>query len=92
MIIDKHAPINSMQVSEKYFSNINKDLKELLSERDKMKKEVVKHNSSPFMKCYRKSRNKVNRINITRKRQDFSEQIFLLRATWKNFRGQSSSY
>ena len=41
MIIDKHAPINSMRVSEKYCPWINKDLKGLMKKRDKLKKQQL---------------------------------------------------
>ena len=57
MIIDKHAPIKSKRVSEKYCPWINKDLKGLIGERDKLKKAAVKHNSSSLMESHRKIRN-----------------------------------
>ena len=41
MVIDKHAPIKSMRVSEKYYPWINKALKGLIRERDKRKKKQV---------------------------------------------------
>ena len=60
-----------MWVSEKYYPWINKDLKGLIMERDKVKKEAVKHNFPPLMESYRKFRNKVNRMSINLKRQYF---------------------
>ena len=75
MTIDKHAPITSMLVSEKYCPWINKDFRGLIRERDKLKKEAFKHNSPPLTESYRKIRNKVNRMSIHRKRQYFSEKI-----------------
>ena len=75
MIIDKHAPIKSMLASEKYCPWINKDLRGLIRERYKLKKEAFKHNSTPLTESYRKIRNKVNRMNINLKRQYFSEKI-----------------
>ena len=92
MIIDKHAPIKSMRVSEKYCPWINKDLKGLMRKRDKLKKSAVKHNSSSLMKSYRKIRNRVNQLNINLKRQYFSEKLSTFRVTWKNLGGQSSNY
>ena len=43
MIIDKHAPIKSLRVCEKYCPWINKDLKGLIRERerDKLKKKQL---------------------------------------------------
>ena len=75
MIIDKHAPIKSMRVCEKYCPWINKDLKGLMRKRDKLKKAVVKHNFSSLMESYRKIRNRVNQLNINLKRQYFSDKI-----------------
>ena len=87
MVIDKYAPIKSTRVSEKYCLWINKDLKGLISERDKLKKEAIKHNSSPLMESCRKIRNKVNRINVNPKRQYFSEKIIQaqgnMEETWR---------
>ena len=44
IIIDKHAPLIEMRVSEKYCPWINKDLKNLMKRRDKLKKELSKQN------------------------------------------------
>ena len=68
MIIDKHAPIKSVRVSEKYCIWINKDVKVLIRERDTLKNEAVSDNSSPLMESYRKIRNMVSRINGNVKR------------------------
>ena len=38
LIIDKHAPIKTLRVSERYCPWVNKDLKELIRSRDKLKK------------------------------------------------------
>ena len=63
MIIDKHAPVKSMLVPEKYCPWINKDLRGLIREGDKLKKEAIKHNCSPLMEYYRKIRNKACKEN-----------------------------
>ena len=83
MIIDKHIPVKSMRVSEKYCSWINKDYKGLIRERDQLKKEAVKHNSSSLMKSYRKIQNRVNKMNINLKGQCFSAKLFTLKVRWK---------
>jgi len=44
IIIDRHAPLIEMRVSEKYCPWINKDLKNLTKTRDKLKKRAVKTN------------------------------------------------
>ena len=69
MVIDKHAPIKTMRVFEKYCAWINKDLKGLIRERDGLKKEGVKHNSSFLIESYRELRDRVNKLNINIKRQ-----------------------
>ena len=38
LVIDKHAPLKSLQVSEKYCLWINKDLRCLMRSRDRLKK------------------------------------------------------
>ena len=49
MIIDKHAPIKSIRVSDKHCPWINKDLKGLIRTKDKLKKAAVKQHSSSLM-------------------------------------------
>ena len=44
MIIDKHAPLMQMRVSEKYCPWINQDLKALMRNRDRMKMVALKKN------------------------------------------------
>ena len=64
--------------------------KGLIRERDKLKKELIKHNSSPLMESCRKIRNKVNRININPKGQYFSERIIQaqgnMEETWRTIK------
>ena len=63
LIIDKHAPITEMRVSEKYCPWIDKDLKALMQTRDKLKKAASKRKSQFLMDSYRQVRNKVNTMN-----------------------------
>ncbi len=68
-IIDKHAPLTEMRVSEKYCPWINKDLKDLMHTRDKLKKAASKRKSQCLMDSYRQVRNKVNSLNNQLKKQ-----------------------
>ena len=65
IIIDKHAPLIEMRVSEKYCPWINKDLMNLMKTRDKLKKRAVKTKSIVLMDSYRHMRNKVNALKIS---------------------------
>ena len=49
MIIDKHAPIMQMRVSEKYCPWINQELKALMRNRDRMKMVALNRKSSIMM-------------------------------------------
>lgn len=59
MIIEKHAPLSEMRVSEKYCPWINKALKDLMRTRDKIKKSAIKGKSPILKDSYRQIRNKV---------------------------------
>ena len=75
LIIDKHAPIKALRVSEKYCPWVNDDLKQLIRSRDKLKKAAVKSKSQLLMSSYRHIRNKINKQNFELKRQYFSERL-----------------
>ena len=75
LIIDKHAPIKSLRVSERYCPWVNGGLKELIRSRDKLKKAAVKNKSLLLMSSYRHIRNKINKQNSELKRQYFSEKL-----------------
>ena len=64
MVIDKHAPLVQMGISEKYCHWINQDIQELMRNRDRMKKVALKRKSAIMMESYRQLRNKVNTMNI----------------------------
>ena len=80
-IIDKHAPILQMRVSEKYCSWINQDLKVLMRSRDRMKMVAVKRKSSTTMDLYRQLRNRVNTLNIQLKNSTFRIRYLLVKET-----------
>ena len=75
LIIDKHAPIKTLRVSERYCPWVNEDLKRLIRSRDKLKKASVKSRSLILMSSYRHIRNKINKQNSELKRQYFSERL-----------------
>ena len=72
----KTTPIRKIRVLDKNFPWGNCELKSLMKSRDKLKKAAVKHKSDAMMRCYKKVRNKVNRINVLLKRQYFTNRIF----------------
>ena len=53
LIIEKHAPVIEMQVSEKYCPWIDKDLRNLMRTREKLNKSAVKGKSQILMDSYR---------------------------------------
>ena len=87
LIIDKHAPITEMRVSEKYCPWIDKDLRDLMQTRDKLRKAASKRKSQFLMDSYRQVRNKVNSRNIQLKKQYFTDKISAcqgnMKESWK---------
>ncbi len=67
--------MTEMRVSEKYCPWINKDLKDLMRTRDKLKKAAIKGKSQFLMDSYKQVRNKVNYMNTRQKKQYFSNKI-----------------
>ena len=102
LIIDKHAPITEMRVSEKYCPWIDKDLKALMQTRDKLKKAASKRKSQFLMDSYRQVRNKVNTMNSHLKKQYYTDKISScqgnMKESWKtinellNKRSKSSNF
>ena len=72
LIIEKHAPMTAMRVSEKDCPWIDKDLKKLMQTRDKLKKAAAKRKSPFLLDSYRQIRNKVNVLNIQLKKQYYT--------------------
>ena len=87
LIIEKHAPLIEMRVSEKYCPWIDKDLRDLMRTRDKLKKSAVKGKSPILMDSYRKIRNKVNALNAQLKKQHYTNRISAsygnMKESWK---------
>ena len=63
-IIEKHAPMKTIRVSEKYCPWVNADLKRTIRSRDKLKKKAIKTRSPLLLSSYKHLRNQVNRFNI----------------------------
>ena len=82
-IIEKHAPLTEMRVSEKYCPWINKDLRDLMRARDKLKKSAVKGKSPILMDSYRQIRNKVNALNVQWKKQHYNNRIAACKGNMK---------
>ena len=83
LIIEKHAPLSEMRVSEKYCLWIDKDLRDLMRTRDKLKKSAVKCKSSILMDSYGQIRNKVNALNFQLKKQHYTNRIAACKGNMK---------
>ena len=86
-VIEKHAPIREMRVSDKNSPWVNSELKYLMKSSDKLKKVAVKHKSQAMMSCYKKARNAVNNLNVSLKKQYFTNKTIEhkgnMKETWK---------
>ena len=74
-VIEKHAPLRQIRVSEKYCPWIHSDLKNLIRTRDRLKRSAVKHKSQHLMNSYKQYRNRTNALNKALKKQYFSDKI-----------------
>ena len=86
-VTEKHAPIREMRVSDKNSPWINSELKCLMKSREKLKKATVEHKSPAMMSCYKKTRNRVNNLDVSLKKQYFTNKIIghksNLKEMWK---------
>ena len=82
-MVEKHAPLRQIRVSEKYCPWINADLKRLIRTRDRLKRFAVKHKSQVAISSYKQCRNQVNTLNVTLKRQYFSHKILQQKGNMK---------
>ena len=64
-----------MRVSEKYCPWIDRDLKDLMRTRDKLKTAALKNKSPIIMDSYRHVRNRVNFLNKQLKKQHYTNKI-----------------
>ena len=74
-VIEKHAPLRTMGVSNKVTPWLTTEFKKFARSRDKLKTAAVKHKSSILMSCYRQMRNKVNNLIKKLKKDYFSNKI-----------------
>ena len=71
LMIEKHASLRQIRVSEKYCPLMNADLKRLIRTRDRLKRYAVKHKSQVIMSSYKQWRNQVNTQNAMLKKAIF---------------------
>ena len=87
LVIDKHAPLCEMRVSEKYCPWIDRDLRDLMQTRDKLNKSAVKSKSALLWDSYRHVRNKVNALNTQQKKEYYNNKISAcqgnMKESWK---------
>ena len=74
-IIERHAPMKKIRVSEKYCPWFNADLKRMIRGRDKLKKKAIKTGSPLLLSSYKHLRNQVNRFNNDLKPRYFTDSI-----------------
>ena len=82
-VIEKHAPVQTMRVSDKYCPWVNADLRALIKSRDKLKLAASKNMSTLLMSSYRNLRNKVNSLNTKLKRQYFATRVSKFKGNMK---------
>ena len=87
LVIEKHAPLTELKVSDRYSPWLTKEFKALARTRYKVKIMAIKKNSSILMASHRYVRNQVNNLNKNLKREYFSKEIALEKGnpteTWK---------
>ena len=84
LTIDKHTPVVEKHVSDNYCPWINKDLKDVIRKRDKLKKSTVKSKSALVMESYRQVRNIVNTLNKQLKKEYFVRKILSCKGNMKD--------
>ena len=83
LIVNKHAPLTEMRVSEKYCPWIDKDLRNLMQTRDLLIKAATKCKSSCLMDSYRQVHNKVKTLNKQLKKQCYTNKISACKGNMK---------
>ena len=86
-IIEKHAPIRDIRVSDRNCPWVNSELKAMMKSRDRLKKAAVSAKSESLMLSNREARNKVNSLNISLKKNYYKDRISQhsgnMKETWK---------
>ena len=75
LITDKHVPIVEKRVSDKYCLWINKELKDFMRTREKLKRSAVKSKSALVMELYRQVSYRVNSLNKQLRKEYFTNKI-----------------
>ena len=87
LIVNKHAPLTEICVSEKYCSWIDKGLQILMQTRDRLKKAAIKRKSSFLMDSYRQIRNRVTTLSKQLKKQYYTNKVSAckgnMKVSWK---------
>ena len=73
-IIEKHAPMREMRISDKNSPWITSELKSLMISRDRLKKAAVKHKYPTMMCSYKAIRIRVKGLNVKLKKTVFCAQ------------------
>ena len=89
-ILDKMAPIRTIQIREKYAPWLSCKTKELMTERDLARKAAIENKSDEYWKSYKLLRNKVNQF-IKNEKRNWQKSKFRLcesesdsKQIWKN--------
>ena len=82
IIIEKHAPMVEMRYAEKYCPWIDKDFRDLICSRGKLKA-AIKSKSPILMDSYKQIRNKVTTLDIQLKQQHYTNRISVCKGNMK---------
>ena len=74
-IIDNHASINFIRVSERYCPWVNRNMKKLMQSEDTIKKAAIKNKPPLLISSYRNIRNETNRLDSELKKKLFGRNI-----------------
>ena len=72
-----------MRVSEEYCPWIDRDLRDLMRTRDKLKRSAVKSKCALLRDSYRQFRNKVNSLNTQQKKEYYNNKISACKGNMK---------
>ena len=79
LIIEKHAPMRTMKVSNKLTPWLTTEFQKLARTRDHIKSAAVKNKSAIIMESYKKIRNTVNNLNKKLKREYSPRKLLAIR-------------
>ena len=86
-IVEKHAPIRDIRVSDRNCPWVNADLKALMKSRDRLKNAEVSTKSETLLRSCREARNRVNSLDNCLKKKFYNNRISQhrgnMRETWK---------